>query len=151
MRGRQRGGLAVHQGVVVPPEIGGPHIASEIELIQRAVNRIAAAPGHHLDLAAGRAVEIGRLARGADLELFDALDRRRHHSRGRTARRRGAAISVADRVRRVGARHVVAIAAAIELERVLIGGRSGHIAVQGHAHLKHGERRGIAAQVRQQL
>src|ERR1700687_5582928 len=90
MRSRERCGLAVDQGVIVPPKIGGAHIASVIELVERAVKRVRAALGDHLYLAASGGVEVGRLAGGANFEFFYAFDWSWDDA-GRGAARRSAA------------------------------------------------------------
>src|SRR5579884_2021049 len=97
---------------------------------------VGSALSDHLHLTACRAVEIRSLAGGTDLELFNALDGRGNYSRWRSPRRTCAAVAVADRVRRVGAGHVVAVVAAIQGEPVLVGGGSCDVAGQRDAHLQ---------------
>ena len=150
MRVREGSGLAVDQRVVVLPKIGGAYVASKVVFVKGAMEVVGSALGDHLDLAARRAVEIRGLVAGADLELFDALDGSGHHTGRRTAGGTGAAVTVADRVGGVAARHVVAVVAAIQLEAVLVGSRSGHVAGQRYADLQNRQARCVAAEVRQQ-
>ena len=112
---------------------------------------IGAALGHHLDLTAGRAVEIRSLSGGAHLEFFDTLDGSGNYSGGRATGCASALITIAGGVSGVGTSHVVAVVAAIKLEAVLIGCGSGHISSQRYTYLQHRKRRCIAAEVREHL
>ena len=136
--------------MIVAPEIRGADVGSEIVFINGAVKLIAAALGHHLDLAAGRAAEIGSLVRCADFELFDAFDRRRDDAGWRAARRSGTGVAIGGYIRGRIAGHVIAVVAAIQLEDVLIGGGSRHVPRGRNTDLKDGERRRVTAQVGQQ-
>ena len=133
---------SIGRRVVVLPCIGSAYVGGEEVVVERAMELIGSALGDHLDLAAGGAIEIGRLVGDSHLELLNALHRCREHARCRA--------SVAGRIGRVGTRHVVAVVAAIELEGALIVLRSGHLSGRGHAYLQDGKRGRVAAQVRYQ-
>ena len=151
MSGRKGRSMPVDQNVVVPPEIGGAHIASKIKLVQRPMERIGSALSHHLDLAAGRIVEFRGLVARADLEFLDTFDGSGHHAGRRAAGGAGATIAIARNIGGIVPGHVVAVVASVELEAVLIRRSTGHVARKRHSNLEHGERRRIASQVRQQL
>ncbi len=137
--------------MIVSPEIRRTHVAPEVELVRRAVKIVGTALGDHLDAAARGAIVVRRLADCGDLEFFDALDRSRDHARGSPAGRGSTSITVARRVGRVRARHVVAVVTAVELILVLVRCRTGDVARQGYTHLENRQRRSVAAEVRQQL
>src|SRR5689334_12279472 len=100
---------------------------------------IGSALSDHLNLAAGSAIKVGRLADGTNLELFNALDRSRNYAGRRTASGVTAAITIARSISCVRAGHIVAVVASIELEAVLVRLRAGHVTGQGYADLQHGE------------
>src|SRR5262249_37164529 len=136
---RKRGRAAIGlEHMVVAPQVRRADVAAEVELVQSAVEVVGSALGHHLNLAARSAVEVRRLACGAVLEFFDALDRCRDHARRGSAGGTAAAITVTRGIRRVGPGHVVAIIPTIEREMVLIPLSSGHVPVKSYADLKDG-------------
>src|SRR5258708_4873332 len=130
MRGRKRRGLAVDENVVISPEVSGAHIAAEIEFVERAVDTVRTALGHHLYLASGGVVELRRLVAGSNLEFLDALNWRRNDAGRSTTRGAPAAITVAWSVGRVTTGHIVAVVATVQLESILIDLSSGDIARQ---------------------
>src|SRR5260370_21507753 len=86
----------------------------------------AAAPGRQLYLRAGRAIEVGSLARDVDLELLDALHRRWHDPCGPATGVGGSSGCITGRVGVNSAVHVAAVVVAIELECVLVSENTGH-------------------------
>ena len=151
MRTGERRCLSIEQRVVVLPKICRADIAAEVILVERSVEAIGAALGNHLHLAAGSAVEVGGLVGGAHFELLNALNRSWDHASGRAAGGTGSAIAVARSIGRIGAGHVVAVLPAIQREAILVGGGAADVAGRRDANLQYGERRCIAAQVRQQV
>src|SRR5690348_7182055 len=101
--------------MVVQPGVGA-EVASEVVLVNGAMPTIAAAPRDELDLCTRRAVKVSGLIGDVDLELLNTLDGSGHH-----ACRVGAGSVVRGggegrRVGALGAVHVAAVIAAIELE-----------------------------------
>ena len=130
-----------------------PGIAREVVvpviLVARAVPGVGAALGDDRHLHAGRVVEVGGLVRGRDFELFDAVDRGGHHTRGLAPVDPG--VGAADGIIRiveqstggivakifiVNARtavHVVAVVATVERENGLVHHRAGSAALAAGA------------------
>ena len=140
-------------GLFILPSVAG-EVVVPIILVSRTVPGVGAALGDDRHLHAGRVVEVGGLVRGRDFELFDAVDRGGHHTRGLAAVDPG--VGAADGIVRiveqstggivakifiVNARtavHVVAVVATVERENCLVHHRSGSAAVRAHASL-HGD------------
>src|SRR5215472_8267022 len=116
-------------------------------IVGRSMEGVGAALGHHLDLTARGAGEIGGLVTGADLELLDALNRSRHDARGRASGGSGAGVAVTWRVRPLVAVHVAAVVAAVQLKTILVLVGAGGISESRDTHLQRGQGGGIAAQV----
>src|SRR5260370_42090383 len=85
-----------------------------------------AARGRQLYLRAGRAIEVGSLARDVDLEFLDALRRRWDAPCGPATGVGGSSGCITGSVGVHGAVHVAAVVAAIELECVLVSDSTGH-------------------------
>src|ERR1035438_4925738 len=108
----------------------GNGIARRLCLIS---SKAGAALGDYLHLCARRAVEVGALQGGTDLELLHAIARGRHNTRGsrsHTVTLVGNAsrwvTGKAGRVHAHAAVHVVGVVSAIELEAALIHHGSSH-------------------------
>jgi hypothetical protein len=117
--------------MVVHPTIRGADIGGEVIAIRRPVICVGAALGDHLDLAADRPREVGRLVERRDLELFDTFYRRWQNPRWAAARLRAACASKVRGVRRGIARHIVGVIPAIQHEHVLVGKRTRCVPARG--------------------
>src|ERR1019366_2396482 len=74
--------VGVWQSVVVIHPGVGVEVVVQIVLVNRAVPGAGAALGDYLHLCARRAVEVGALQGGTDIELLHAIARGRHNTRG---------------------------------------------------------------------
>src|SRR6267154_859829 len=112
---------------------------------------VSTAAGDHLDLRAAGLIKVTRLAKRADFEFLNGLDRRRHHARGHRAGlitgETGKVLDVSDGI----AGHVIRVVTAIYRESVLVHETAGDIAARCHARLETQQGCGVAAEIWQQL
>src|SRR5437773_4138994 len=145
--GQRRAAIVVIPGV-------GIEMVVQIIFVCCAVPGVGTALGDDLDLCASRAVEVRGLVGGIYLELFDAVEGRRHYARGSAADgvRHDAAGRVAGKARRIdlhAAVHVIGVLPAVEQKGALVHNSASHATVRGDAGLQGYESAGVSANRRQ--